>query len=735
MNKMFKGMVGVVLFMLAIDAIAQEVSRNISNLKAFPWKQGWSTATGSFESVKDIPSGPNVDKKSSMAVKVSFDGKGFVYYHIEPVDKKIPGKLKAVSLWGKRKGASISCIITFKVENQTKGKKYEWVPKLTDKWKEYKFRIPSSWPPVVSVGMTTHNWSSKNTEQSGTILLNNFLVITDMSSVKGDTSLVDISTSTGLERNIFLSDQDIKYTINLSSWLGKPLKGKLKITVKDISGATVYSKKENIILNSSLSKELKFKPKRYGIHNVIILVKLEGQPDFKQISKCVWIPKIAKSTDAEKMISPWAINIHGGMEGVAYSSIVKLGFCWIRDYAYNIEWLERGYKKGDWDGWPWYKKMDNKIKTSGLKILPCMMKGIDRYIKKHSKPPKNWKDIYIKFMMKFPNYDAYEPDNELDLHIPTELQADNYQSFGKYHKRFAEIVHFMNPDAWASTQGTAGFKSHIVRQMIKEGYYDDIDVINGHFYTGIYPALMSQRNENTGQGSEVPKHFYDRLREFVAAADIDGKDRQSWITEFGWDTLAVKIVNEKEQAAYAQRGFTIGPIGGVDKMFWYWNRDTKKVPNTYFDGMGVFDPKDEPKPVAASIATMIHFLKLPKPVGSFEMGENSFGHVFEDRGRLVALAFKIDKDKPGPEVTFKTGKLYDMYANPIKGRKHKLDIDPIWIDGISKDDPLVKETSYDLKSNWLVLGAAGDECEIEIEVDNNRKQAINADLAISVPKG
>ena len=739
MDKLLKGIITVIFVMLAMTSsaqeVSQEVSRNISDLDAFPWKQEWSTAQGSFKSVQDIPSGADVDKKSSMEIKVSFDGKGFVYYNIAPLDKNIPGKVKSVSVWAKRKGASVPCIIAFKVKNQQKGKKYEWVLKLTDSWVQYKFKIPAKWPPVVGVSITSHNWTTKNTKQSGTILLNNLLITTDMSSLKGKTSLVTVSASTGLPRNIFLNDQDIKYTVNIGSWIGKTLKGKLNITVKDISGTKVYTKNKNITLTSSLSKDLKFRPKKYGIYYVDILVKLEGQPDFKQSSKCAWIPKIAKSTEKEKRMSPWAINIHGGMEGVAYSSIAKLGFCWIRDYAYNIEWLERGYGKGDWDGWPWYKKMDNNIKKAGLKVLPCMMKGIGRDIKKHSEPPKDWKDIYIKFMMKFPGYDAYEPDNELDLHIPKELVADKYQSYGKYHKRFAEIIHFMNPDAWVSTQGTAGFKSHIVRQMIKEGYFNDIDIINGHFYTGIYPALMSQRNENTGQGSKVPKHFYDRLREFVAAADIDGKDRQSWITEFGWDTLAVKIVNEKEQAAYAQRGYTIGLIGGVDKMFWYWNRDTKKTPDTYFDGMGIFDPKDEPKPVAASIAAMIHFLKLPKPVGSFEMGENTFGHVFEDRGRLVALAFKIDKDKPGSEVTFKTGKLYDMYANSLKGRKHKLDIDPIWIDGISKDDPLVKETVYDLKSNWLVLGAAGDECEIKIEVDNNRKKTINANLAIAVPKG
>lgn len=733
MNKLFSGLLAIFLLTLATNSPAQEVSRNIADLSAFPWKLEWSTAKGSFKSVKDVPAGNNVDKKSSMAIHISFD-KGFSYYNISPVDKKIPGVLKKISVWGKKEG-DIPCIISFNVENQQKGKKYEWSPKLTEQWQEHNFNIPANWPKVEKLGITSHNWSKQNDPHEGTIFLNNLQITTDMSSVKDKKSLVTVSASTGLPRNIFLYDQDIKYTINLGSWIGKPLKGKLDISVKDITGKKVYSKNEDITLGSALSKDLKFKPKKYGIYTTDILVKLEGQPDFKQTSRCAWIPEIAKSNPQEKRMSPWGLNIHGGIEGVAYNSIAKLGFCWIRDYAYTYGWLPRGYNNGDWAGWPWYITMDNKIKESGLKVLPCMSNGINDFIKKNPEPPNEWKDILMKFMMKFPEYDAFEPDNELDLHLPKELAADNYQSYGKYHKRYAEIIHFMKPDAWVTTQGTAGFKSHIVRQMIKEGYFKDIDVINGHYYTGIYPALTSQTNENTGQGNDVPQHFYDRLREFVEVADSDGKNRQSWITEFGWDTLAVKIVTEKEQAAYAQRGYTIGLIAGVDKMFWYWNLDTKKAPNTYFDGMGIFDPKDDPKPVAASIASMIHFLKLPKPVGSFEMGPNSFGHVFEDRGRLVALAFKVDKDKPGPTVEFKTGKLYDMYANPLNGRKHKLDIDPIWIDGISKDDPLVKETVYDLKSNWLVLCAAGDECVLQVAVNNTRKEAINADVKVTAPKG
>ncbi len=65
MNKLFSRILTLVLAVIALSSSAQNVSRNISDLNAFPWKQEWSTAKGSFKRVKDVPSGADIDKKSS----------------------------------------------------------------------------------------------------------------------------------------------------------------------------------------------------------------------------------------------------------------------------------------------------------------------------------------------------------------------------------------------------------------------------------------------------------------------------------------------------------------------------------------------------------------------------------------------------------------------------------------------------------------------------------------------
>jgi len=65
-----------------------------------------------------------------------------------------------------------------------------------------------------------------------------------------------------------------------------------------------------------------------------------------------------------------------------------------------------------------------------------------------------------------------------------------------------------------------------------------------------------------------------------------------------------------QEAAYLQRGYLMGLNAGLDKMFWYWNRDTKGEPNNFFDGCGVFSGKDEPKPAAVAYAAMAKMIKI-----------------------------------------------------------------------------------------------------------------------------
>ena len=725
---------------------AQELAK-VNIAIASDWKQAnWVKAKGQLSSSSEVA--PSSGVKESIKLQITYNGKGFQYYTIEP-KAKAPGSCRKLTFWAKSSNPAYSWAIKFKDgkgKEKLSGKNYEChIRCKSAQWKKISFTVPEAWPqPVAISAITGHNWNKKGTKGSPILYLCNLETENDVSKIKDKNSLLKIVASTGRPRNIFENGEKVNYQLSVMNWLGIKLKGTLNVNITNGYGKTVLKKSQKIEFASRYVKDIKFQSPKYGIYKFNVNLDLNNGRKFNQSSSFAYIPIPRKLTKSEKMESPYGMNIHGAMVGVAYKSLAKLGISWIRDYAYTYEWILRAKKQGDYSGWPWYPKIDKKVKDSGLMLLACFSRAIsDEVVKaKRLTPTKQWKSELMKFMMAFPDYPAWEIDNEYDLRHSRSERDRNWSSYKVYHKKFAQAVKAVNEDSLAVEQGNAGIYPKRLMEIIKSGSFNNIDVVNSHFYTGIEPPEISRRNMNAhGQFSAaglIPVLLTDLLREYAIAADIDGRNRQAWITEFGWDTLAGKIVSEREQAAYLQRGYMLGLNSGMDKMFWYWNRDTKKpVPDTFFDGCGIFNPKEEPKPAAATLAAMTYMATLPKPVGTCQFGSNTMGYVMRDKknnNRLFALAFKIQKELPGQTVKFKEGKLYDMYANPLKSRTQKLDITPVWNVGITENNPMYLQTAFDLKSRSFDAVTAGDNVRILFRIKNNRKQELNADYSLKIPK-
>ncbi|NRA40632.1 MAG: hypothetical protein HRU15_20975, partial [Planctomycetes bacterium] len=569
--------------------------RNLANLDAFSWNKEFSTANARI-----MPSGQTRSGKGqSLHIASHFSGTGFTYYNCSPIRKEssLPGSVKKFRIVAKTGGDSVSWKVSFSVKDQQKGETYEWSGlKLSNDWQESSFDIPADWPPVLAVNVSANNWDNKTNVLNGDLFIDTLEVFTDLSAINDRASLLAVHASTNHERNLFAAGQPIQYTVTAGSWLQEMLTGSWNVSIIDPRGETVHSENKNIELLGSFRQEITHQPKIFGVYTVKTVLDFGDGLSFSNESQCASIPTAPTYSHEDQRYAPWAINIHGGMEGVAYKSIRQLGFQWIRNYAYNYQWLSRGRGNGDWGGWPWFLPMEDKRAESGLMLLPSMVHGIGENIKKHPHPSSGWMDNVVHLILKFPQYHAFEIDNEVDLHYPKIFAKDDFHGYGLYHAAFAKILKALRPNAWAVEQGPAGIKADVVRKAISRGHFDDIDVVNSHFYCGVSPAMMAKQNANTGQAGDLPGNIFDQLRGFVEAADSDGKDRQAWLTEFGWDTLAVHIVDEHTQASFTQRGFALGLHAGLDKLFLYWNRDTKGEPNTFFDGMGIFDPQDEPKP-------------------------------------------------------------------------------------------------------------------------------------------
>jgi len=706
--------------------MAAVVSRSLSNLDRIPWELSpWNKAGGGFASDDDVP--PGVSAAGTIRISVDYSGNGFEHFNVHPVKGLVPGSCRKVSLWAKGGGEGFSWALSFRDaegRDTVDGKKLSAnIDQVIGEWTKTEFSIPEAWiQPITIGGITAHNWSKQKEEADLSLLISDFVVETDVSAISNANDLLSVQVETGSERNIFTDDVSVSYRLALDSWAGGETAGKLTYWVKTTSGGTVVREEREIQFKDAAAETIEFTPKRYGVYSMRIALALDTGDEFKEESRFLYIPAPHKYTPEEKMASPYGINIHGGIPGVAYKELARLGYAWIRDYAYKLEWITRAKgEDGKYGGWPWYPKMDKLIQEAGLMLLPCFMGWIgDGVANGDLAPTKQFKIDILQYMMAFPQYVAWEADNEYDLHKRKDEEERNWSSYRAYHRTFGETVAFLDDDALAVEQGCAGVHPERTRRNIESGSFDNIDVINAHFYCGTTAPELSLRNANTGGDREDTLLVYDNLRELAEAADSDGKDRQVWITEFGWDTLAGHVVTEHEQAAYLQRGYLLGLQAGIDKMFWYWNRDTKKKPSHFFDGCGIFDPKDEPKPVSAAMAALVHFLKLPEKVGTFDMGPNTFGHVLKDRGRLVACVFKLDKEKPGPTLMIKERRLFDMYGNIITEPAVELGVAPVWIRGIRRRDPICLATAYDLASRHFDKVAAGDTYTIKLRATHNR---------------
>lgn len=721
------------------------VERTFEAFEATTWKEGaYNRAKGETRLVEEVP--PLLKDKSTraMEIRVHYAGTGFQFYGVAPAEGKIPGRLRQVSLWVRNLEPGYSWMLKFKDANgrdQHEGRKMEvgLGGKLTQ-WRRVEFRIPGEWEqPIAIAAIAAHNWGKQGGKKTATLFVDELRVTTDLTGVDPKkVKLLDVRLESGMERNVFTQGEEAQFSLVVDSWLGKEIQCDLRWRVECAGGETWQEEAKSFAVTDVHLEEIAAKPPKFGVHRLEAVVKLSSGEMVRKATRFSYIPAPHSYTQSEKQSSPYGINIHGGVPGVSYKAIAKTGFTWIRDYAYSLDWLikSRG-ETGKYTGWPWYDKMDAQIQESGLILLADLVGSIRVPVKEHRKfePDREWRANLMHILASFPQYANWELDNEYDYKNGDDEAKRNWSSYAAYHDAFGKIVNLLDEKMLAVEQGTAGVYPGRTREMVLRGAFDDIDVVNAHFYCGTNAPELTRRNWNVGGEKDPPTLLFDVLREFAAAADADGKDRQAWITEFGWDTLAGHIVPERVQAAYLQRGYMLQLMAGLDKLFWYWNRDTKGEPSKFFDGCGVWDSKDEPKPASAAAAALAHFLKLPEPVGTCDFGENGHGYVFRDRSRLVASLFKLRDDEDQVEVELKDGELFDMYANSIPGPNVALSIEPVWAVGIPETSPLFLETAYDLKSRYQVQVTAGDTFAIQVRVRNQRKSSLRAIGVLTLPEG
>jgi len=249
---------------------------------------------------------------------------------------------------------------------------------------------------------------------------------------------------------------------------------------------------------------------------------------------------------------------------------------------------------------------------------------------------------------------------------------------------------------------------------------NDRDVTSVSLHYGVRPPELSMHVAEDGGTGDAPVLMFDYLRELVASQGSDDNAREVWVSSFGWDAVADTAVSEHAQAAYLQRGYLLGLMAGVDKLFWGRVRDAAEGGRDAADAGGIFNARGEPKPASVAMAAIASFLRNPEPVGTFDLGPNTLGYVFRDRGRYVGCMFQVDPDLPQLTLRIKQNRLYDMYGNAITSQAVDIGVAPIWITGVRLASPTYAETAFDLASRHYETVAPGDTHTIELRATHNR---------------
>jgi hypothetical protein len=728
----------------------------------------WNTGTG-----KVFPSNePGFGSNTWINFQAKYSGNGFeVVKIVPPTPLVIPGRLQSVTIHikrgDKRYGLAMAFVDGWGRETGDDHKPIQWdLPlKDTNAWQVCTFNVPQNWvQPITIGGIFTHNWETKELSNTVTFGLGPIEVVTDLHQTDPVTGVLKTwhpesppakpdqaipeAPRTPLVDVCFIMDEDGVFAgdtprvrCQIRNWKSGLLTGRAICQVADEAGNVVATQNFSVSVDSVDSYVLPLAVEKYGRYTFKATLSLSDGTECRQATAFAKLPPVKELTPAEKMASPYGLNVHSA-ERMVIDPFKKAGILWFREYAFNWDWVLRAKGKDNrYAGWPYYDKMVQSYHDAGVNILPVIQGSLKAPEVKSGKvvrigPDELWTREMASLMLAFPEVTHWELSNEYDLSGAKTERLCDWANYRAYHRQFSDILSIIGgPTKVAVENGRAGIWPKRVKDCVSSGDFDKIGVVNSHHYCGTDAPEMNYENYNMGFDASEQQLgcLYDLLRAVKQAAQTDGRKRESWLTEFGWDTLAGPVVSPYEQAVFLPRAWMLAMAAGTDKAFWFYNFDAPD-PKAFFDGCGLLAADGSPKLSLCSLAGMTSILRAPHFIGSLNAGDNTWGYVFESEGKYIASLWTIKGDN-GPLEHFKAGQLYDYLGNKLPGNTVRLTMAPVYAVGLDRSDIWWKQTSYSLKTPLLVGASAGDVVRPILTINNDRSEPIDAKISLVLPAG
>lgn len=754
------------------DPAATLVRKVAGDFEQSPWAPSpWSSAKGRIMLASDPA--PDVSTAKSLKIDVAFSGGGFEHFTAEPAAPLwIPGDAKSVTLRCKLSDSRYALKVNFVDgwgRDRVRDAPLAWDLRADPSggWKTATFKVPESWiRPVRISGISTHNWEARNVKNTIHIQVDDIEVETDVKDVDAKTGvlstwapepspadpakamkecpptpLVAVEMSSGQESNVFTRTEP-EVRIHLQNWKPGTLTGKLSGRLLDDSGRQVDRFDRAVTVESAAGLGAPLPAPRFGLYTLIARLALSDGTERSERMIVARLPAGKELSEPQKLASPYGLNVHSGAK-VVLVPFRKAGIVWFREYAFSYDWLLRARgEDGRYAGWPNYPQIVDAYVAAGAKCLPVIQKSIEPPRAAHGDvpgrigPTRAWTKEICNVVNAFPEISHWELSNEYDL------PADNYRAeepidwanYRAYHRKFADVLQLLGGGELVAVEnGRAGIWPKRVLRCVLSGDFARIAVVNSHHYCGTDPPETNLGNFNMGSEDKLPSLLFDDLRAVKHAAQADGKPRQSWLTEFGWDTLAGPAVSAYQQAVYLPRAWMLAMAAGTDKAFWFYNFDAAE-PKQFFDGCGLLTAKGEPKLSLCAMAGLTSVLPNPVYVGDLDAGPNTCGYVFRNDDKLVASLWTIEGDQ-GPAVRFRAERVQDYLGNPIEAGPVHLSMAPVYAVGLSTSDLWYRQTAYSLQTPRLAPATAGDSVPLVVRVSNHRDEPITGQIKLLLPEG